>query len=122
MQLEKKGEKESGRGGGEGRRGEERGGEGRGEERGGEGEGRRGEGGEEGRRGKERQKEGGKLQREHFHLMHTMPITTMSHVVAVFYQKKGGLLCQSVMLWYSRYQRHYNTGTPPKLTLQQEIP
>ena len=87
MQLEKKGEKESGRGrrgkkrGGEGRRGEE-GGEGRG------GEGRRGEGGEEGRRGKERQKEGGKLQREHFHLMHTMPITTMSHVVAVFYQKK----------------------------------
>ena len=84
MQLEKKGEKESGRG----RRGKKRGGEGRREERGGGGEGRRGEGGEEGRRGEERQKEGGKLQREHFHLMHTMPITTMSHAVAVFYQKK----------------------------------
>ena len=70
--------------GGEGRRGEG-GGEGM---RGGGGGGRRGEGGKEGRRGEERQKEGGKLQREHFHLMHTMPITTMSHVVAVFYQKK----------------------------------
>ena len=97
------GEGRRGEGGGEGVRGGGGGGK-RGEERGGEAEGRR------------------KIAERTFsfdaHNANYHNVTCSSCLLS----EKGGLLCQSVMLWHSRYQRHYNTGTPPKLTLQQEIP